>query len=276
MTAIAWDSKALRRLIRQWKGLFHIYLQDGLAYRAQGFIWVLVDAATAITMPAVWIAASGGGAIQGFTASDFVLYYLASLLIGSFVTCHFMWDIGNEIREGVFSTQLIRPVSWFQYIIVRNFAWRIIRTFLFLPLFVMFLRIYSPDMSQWSLNLGWEFWLSVLLGHLVSVCFVAGMAMIALFTQEAQAIFELYYFPMLFLSGQMFPIALLPEWARSLAAVFPFYYTTGAPTEILIGRVSGDRIPQIFAMQIAWIIGSYLLFRVLSRYGLRHYTGVGM
>mgnify|MGYP000965554538 CR=1 FL=1 len=272
----ATDRPSFRRLWRQWKGLFNIYIQDGLAYRAQGFIWVLVDAATAITMPAVWIAASKGGLIQGYSPNDFILYYLSILLIGSFVTCHFMWDIGNEIREGIFSAQIIRPVSWFQYIIVRNFAWRLIRSTIFLPLFILFMVIYSPDMSGWSLNLGWEFWVAVVLGHLVSVCFVAAMSMIALFTQEAHAIFELYYFPMLFLSGQMFPVALLPDWAQSLAVIFPFYYTTGAPTEILIGRMTGPGIYAIFAIQIGWILGSYVLYRILSHYGLRYYTGVGM
>lgn len=266
----------LRQTMRQWKGMFNIYIQDGLAYRAQGFIWVLVDAATAITMPAVWMAAGDGATIQGFTPSLFVLYYLSILLIGSFVTCHFMWDVGVEIREGVFSTQLIRPMNWFQYLVVRNFAWRLIRTSLFLPLFVIFMLIYSPDMSTWTLNLSWQFWVSVLLGHLVSIFFVSAMVMIALFVQEAQAIFELYYFPMLFMSGQMFPVALLPEWARAISAFFPFYYTTAAPTEILIGRVTGTEIYVTYAWQIGWMILSYILYRILSHYGLRHYTGVGM
>ena len=91
---------------------------------------------------------------------------------------------------------------------------------------------------------GWEFWTVARPGppcqH--TPAFVMMMAMLALFTQEVTSIFELYYIPMLFLSGQLFPIAMLPQWAAKLAKMFPFYFTTGAPTEILIGRVQGNTV----------------------------------
>jgi ABC-2 type transport system permease protein len=100
--------------------------------------------------------------------------------------------------------------------------------------------------------------------------------MLALFVQEAQAIFELYYVPQMFLSGYLFPIGVLPEWARNLSQIFPFYFTTGAPTEILIGRVSGDSVYRVIGTQLVWITFSFLMAKVLWRKGLKHYTAVGM
>ncbi len=266
----------LAQRARQWKGLLAIYVQDGLAYRAAGAIWVLTDVATAVTMPVVWAAASRTGPIAGFTASDFVLYYLCMLMVSSFVTSHFMWEISTEIREGHFSTHIIRPVGYLEFILVRNVAWRLVRSLLFLPWFALILWTYSGSLGAVQLNLGPEFWLSVLLGHFVSVLFVTALAMIALFTQEAQAIFELYYFPMLFLSGQLFPIALFPDWVRGVALVFPFYYTTGAPTEILIGRITGPAVWQALGVQLLWVVLSLIAYRLLWRAGIRRYTGVGM
>ena len=114
------------------------------------------------------------------------------------------------------------------------------------------------------------------MGHLVSFTFVMMMAMLALFTQEVTSIFELYYIPMLFLSGQLFPIAMLPDWAGKLAKLFPFYFMTGAPTEILIGRVTGSGITNVLMTQAAWIAACYVVSRVLWSKGLKHYTGVGM
>lgn len=263
-------------VLRRWRAVFAIYIQDGLAYRASGLIWILTDAATAVTMPLVWAAAARSGAIQGFSSQDFVLYYLCMLLIGSFVTSHFMWEVSSEIREGIFSTFLIRPISYYQYMLVRNFAWRCVRTSLFAPLFVLLLWAYSGFLGGAHLNFGPEFWLAVVLGHFVSMCFVMALSMLALFIQEATTVFELYYLPMLFLSGQIVPIALLPDWARTLATAFPFYYTTGLPTEILIGRVDPAAAWPLIGVQALWIVGSYLGFRALWGYGMRHYTGVGM
>jgi ABC-2 type transport system permease protein len=228
-------------------------------------------------MPLVWAkAGAANGSIQGFTTSNFVLYYLCLLLLGSFITSHIMWEIAMEIKEGQFSNMLVRPVSYYQFTFLRNLSWRIIRTCLFLPFFVILLWAYSGYLHGAQVYLGWEMWVSVLLGHLVSFTTVMMMSMLALFTQEAMSIFELYYVPMLFLSGQLFPIAVLPGWAKLLGHLFPFYYTTGAPTEILIGRVSGTAALQTLGMQVLWVAIAYSVSRVLWAKGLKHYTGVGM
>ena len=71
---MATPESPVARRINQWKALFSVFLQDGLAYRAQGLIWILTDVSVAITLPLVWIAAAKGGTIQGFAAGDFVLY----------------------------------------------------------------------------------------------------------------------------------------------------------------------------------------------------------
>lgn len=263
--------------LRKWKAVFGIYFQDGLAYRASGIIWIMTDLVTAVTMPLVWArASSAGGTIGGFTSSDFILYYLCMLLLGSFITSHIMWELAMEIKEGQFSTNLMRPISFYQFTFLRNLSWRIIRTMLFAPMFVVLLFLYRGFLGEAQIHLGWQFWTAFFLGHLVSFTFVMMMSMLALFTQEVMSIFELYYVPMLFLSGQLFPVALLPEWARNLVVFFPFYFTTGAPTEILIGRVSGPDATRVILIQCVWIAIGYGVSKLLWRKGLRYYTGVGM
>lgn len=258
--------------------VFGIWFQDGIAYRASGVIWILTDMVTAMTMPLVWIRAGAmdSGMIGGFRAGDIVLYYLCMLLLSCFITSHIMWEVATEIKEGQFSTALMRPISFYQFTFLRNLSWRVIRMGLFAPIFLAMLFFYHGYLTDVHLNLSWEFWTSVVLGHLVSFNFVIMMAMIALFVQEVYSIFELYYVPMLFLSGQLFPVSMLPDWARSLAQLFPFYYTTGAPTEILVGRVSGDESLRALVVQGVWIAVTYALSRVFWSRGLKYYTGVGM
>lgn len=261
---------------RQWKALFGIYLQDGLAYRAQGFIWVLTDAVTAFIMPQVWMAAGQGKTIAGYSPGDFVVYYLCMLMLTSFITSHFMWDISWEIKDGAFSSHLIRPIPYMQFMLVRNFAWRLIRSGLFLPWFILFLWAYSTHLAGASFNFGWEFWLSVVLGHVSSVTLVVALAMIALFTEEAQSIFELYYVPAMFLSGQLFPVDVMPGWVQTIAAWMPFYYTVGGPTAILTGRADAAQTTHILLMQVVWIAAALVLYTLLRKAGLKRYTGVGM
>ncbi len=253
-----------------------VYFLDSIAYAASGMIWILTDLTTAFVMPLVWLSATQGGEIQGFTGPQFVAYYVVMLMISNFVTCHFMWEMNIEIRDGALASQLIRPMSWFQFMFVRNLAWRVIRAGLFFPWFLLFLALYWPSLQGSSFNLGPLFWLSVLLGHVLSFVFVVAMGCITLFTEEAQSIFELYYFPMLFLSGQMFPVRVLPEWAQNLAQILHFYYTTGLPTEIAVGRVAGDALLRGLGGQAVWIVLSYLGWQCLWKRGLKRFSGVGM
>lgn len=262
--------------LRKWWAVFCIYFQDGIAYRASGLIWITTDLVTAVTMPLVWASAAKGGYIQNFSASDFVLYYLCMLLLTSFITSHIMWELADEIREGRFSSVLVRPISFFQYTFFRNLAWRVIRPMLFAPIFFVLLWAYRDYLAGARVHLGWEFWASLILGHVVSFVTVIMMSMIALFVQEATSIFELYYVPMLFLSGQLFPVSLLPAWAKVFTKAFPFYYTTGAPTEILVGRLHGAAAHEALIWQCGWIAVGYFLAKVLWKKGLRYYTGVGM
>lgn len=264
-------------LLRQWRALFVIYFQEGLAYRASGLIWILNDLSMGITAPLVWIKAQEiSGPIAGYDASGFVMYYLCMLIISCFVTSHMMWEIATEIKDGQFTSHLLKPVSYFQLSFIRNITWRMIRPMLFLPFFIMFLYLYRSYLTDTHVFLGWQFWISLFLGHLVSFTFVMMMSMIAFFTQEVMSIFEIYYVPMLFLSGGLFPISMMPEWAVRLSKVFPFYYTVGAPTEIVIGRTPESQMFTILMIQGIWALASYLLAKVLWHHGLRRYAAVGM
>jgi ABC-2 type transport system permease protein len=264
-------------LLRKWRAVFSIYFQDGLAYRASGLIWILTDCVTGLTMPLVWARSSSiGGGIGGYNLGGIVLYYLVMLMVGSFVTSHMMWEAAMEIKDGAFSAQLIRPIGYLQFMFLRNLSWRIIRFSLFLPFALLFMFAYRGYLHDIHLNLGWEFWASLLLGHLVSFFFVMMMAMLALFVQEAMAIFELYYIPMLFLSGQIFPVDVLPTWAAKVSRLLPFYYTTGAPSEIAVGRLTGPAIQQSLLFQAGYVVATYLVGRWLWKKGLPYYTGVGM
>jgi len=263
--------------LRKALALFRVWMQDGIAYRAAGVIWILADGVPAMIMPLVWIAAvPEGGTIGGFTAQQFVLYYLVLLLFSNFITSHLMWELAEDIKNGTLSIHLLRPVSYFQVCSIRNFVWRLLRTTLFAPIFGLLLLAYWRNLDFTGSYFGWQVWLSVFLGHLVSYSLVYMLSMLALFLEEARAVFEFYYFPMLFLSGQLFPIHLLPEWASRAATYLPFYYTTALPTDLAVGRVPVEGCLPLLLVQAGWIFAHFWVATLLWKPGLRQYTGVGM
>lgn len=263
-------------LLKKWFAIFAVYFKDGIAYRVNGVIWILTDAFTMFTMPLVWMSAMGSNAIVGFHKADIVKYYLAMLMVSGFVVCHFMWELAWEIKDGQFSAQLVRPISTYQVYFIRNLSWRIVRVSLCVPFLLLFMWFYRDTLRGATFNWNWQFFTAMFMGHLLSFTTVMMLGFIALFVEEAMALFELYYFPMLFLSGQVVPVAMLPTWAQTLAKYLPFYYTTNLPVDIGIGRIDSNAALTGLAVQLFYIALTFGVSKVLWTKGLRQFSGVGL
>lgn len=263
-------------LIPKLLALFTVWIKDGIQYRVNGIIWILTDAMTVFTMPLMWLSSMQGDTVGQMTRGGIVQYYLAMLAVGSFVICHFMWELAYEIKEGIFSAQLVRPISVYQSYFVRNFAWRIVRMSLATPFMIGYYWLYRDLLSSTHFHFSWQFAVAMLGGHILSFTTVMMLGFIALFVEEAYALFELYYFPMLFLSGQIFPVALLPPWAQTLAHYLPFYYTTNLPVDIVIGHVKAEQSLGLIGVQMVFIGITYGISKILWVKGLRQFSGVGM
>ncbi len=265
------------RVLSKVIALLKIYIADSLAYRASAFIWMLTDVVHCLVMPLVWLSAyNGREAIGGYNPGEMVTYYVAMAFVSNFVISHLMWDLAWEIKEGVLSQWLLRPMPIVWMLFARNLSWRALRMVLFVPVAGLALLYYSSFTTLSGLNLGWAFWLSVLLGHLVSFWVAYALACLAFWLQEVQSVFSVYYAPMLLLSGWVAPIGLMPGWLQALAVVMPFRYTTAVPVEIAVGKLTGEAMLFQMGIQLLWIGVASVLATILWRLGIRQYSGVGM
>lgn len=268
---------ALTVNLRKWSTVFSVYMQDNLTYRSQAVIWMLTDAVPAVLMPLVWLASyHGRPAIGGFTPTTMVSYYLVMLCLSSIMITHIMWDIAFEVREGRFNIYLTRPFSYMAFQYAGNLSWRAMRGILFVPTFAACALIFWPYLRWEGYHVGPLFWLAVLLGHLLSFVIGYALGLLALLFTEVRSIYMFYYMPMSFLSGEVVPLSLLPGWAERTAQVLPFRYTLAFPAELFLNKLTLAEIQAGFLIQTAWLVGFYLISRVLWRVGLRHYTGAGM
>jgi ABC-2 type transport system permease protein len=275
MSAIV-RSNSFSRALRKTFALIAIYVQETLAYRAGAFIWGLADGQLALILPAVWLAAFGQQeAIGGRDPSALVTYYLAASLLSQFIVCHLMWDIGFEIREGIFSVYLLRPMNLVWMHLARNVGWRIIKVLLYAPIGLLFVLIYGRYLAGVELHWGLSFWIALLLAHFLSFFVAWSIALTSLWTTEFVSIFRLYYFPEMFLSGRLVPLETMPRWAMALADASPFKYTVAFPVGVLLGEVRGAALVQGIGMQVMWIALFIIASHILLKRGLKQYTGFG-
>lgn len=241
------------------------------AYKGVAFIWVLGDLQLTLIMPVVWRAVGGVG---GYDPDQVTAYYILTMTVSQFVTSHLLWDIGFDIREGVFSSLLLRPINHLWASVSRNLAWRVGKVALFLPLLAALMPLYGvPNLGAARFDVA--FFAAVFLGQTLAFLAAYCMAMVALWTTEFVSLYEMYYLPELLLSGRVVPLAALPEWARHLANLTHFRYTVSFPAELALGHLSNQAQQFGFLMQCGWTLFFLFLARFLFSRGVRQYSGFG-
>lgn len=258
--------------LRKLSALFKLYLADVFAYKAAAVIWVLGDLQVALMMPLVWRSVGGVG---GMSPEQVTVYYLVALSVSQFVTCHLLWDIAWDIKEGTFSSLLMRPVSHLASSFSRNLAWRTGKLILFVPVLATMLLAYGiPDPHMFHPT--WAFWASIVLGQTMAFLAAYSVAMVALWTTEVTSLFQVYYFPELLLSGRVVPLESMPDWIQRLAKFTHFRYSVGFPTDVLLGKISQQEILLGLGVQSAWLAFFWVLATILFKKGVRQYYGFGL
>ena len=81
--------------------------------------------------------------------------------------------------------------------------------------------------------------------------------------QESQIIIQLLYFPMLFLGGATFPIAIMPNWLQIVAQFIPTTYLSTGITAILEGHETiWNNLAPAGALVLTAIVGTFLALKL--------------
>ena len=102
------------------------------------------------------------------------------------------------------------------------------------------------------------------------------LAMLAFWLLEISTVVFIVMSFEYFLSGQIFPLDMLPPWLASAIKWSPFPYELYFPVQIFMQRVSGPALWEGLAIQAAWVLIMYALATTLWRAGLRKYQAVGV
>jgi len=81
--------------------------------------------------------------------------------------------------------------------------------------------------------------------------------------QESAMLTQLLYFPMFFLSGATFPIAIMPAWLQTVAQFIPATYFSGGLPNILRGKDTIlDHLPEAGALALTALVATFLAVKL--------------
>lgn len=254
-------------------------LQSGLVYRWNFLLRVLFSLLHLAALYALWSAAyAGRETIGGYSFQQTMSYFLC-LIIANYVISAFNEDyqIGEEIRGGTINQFLTKPIDYYTYRLTVFFANRVVTgvvvaipILLCLPLVGEFL---PRDVEPWRwIALIPAIALSAIIQFSIAYCF----GLLAFWFLEIQGFVILSLAVETLLSGQVFPLDLMPEPFKSVSEWLPFYYQAYFPVAIVTKRVPDLAAAQHgILIQACWVLLLFTVGRILWHRGLRRHTAVG-
>ncbi|MER2473957.1 ABC transporter permease [Photorhabdus laumondii] len=253
--------------------LIKVRLFETFSFRAEFLLW-LVTLSMPLIMLVFWRSVTQDGSFQGYTAEDFNLYYVAVLVTTILTSCNNVWDINENIRLGELSVWLMRPIHPFINYLAITIAELGLSLIIALPIFILALimslqsqPLNLPQLGLLALALSGAFLINQSI-HLL-------IGSLTFWIERSLVVHKIYVAASSVLSGYMFPLALLPEWAGQIANWLPFRFVISLPVEILIGKHSLFVAAQWVACQFALVALLFAAAFFVWRRGVRRYLAFG-
>src|SRR5207237_5897023 len=117
--------------------------------------------------------------------------------------------------------------------------------------------------------------LSLVLAFLIGFFFEATIGMIGFWFLEVSSFLYIINTISFFVSGQMFPLDLLPPFWSGLLRSLPFQYLAYFPASVFLGKIQGDALVHGLLMELTWAAVFIGLANVLYRRGRGRSSGLG-
>ncbi|MBL8079679.1 MAG: ABC-2 family transporter protein [Anaerolineales bacterium] len=257
--------------------LWQVNWAEQWQYRANMLMYLLYWLVSPIMYLAVWTSiANANGSVNGFTANDFITYYM-TLLICDQVTSNIVIHIfGYKIQDGTLSGELVKPIHpMLTNALINNIAFKVLMILGFLPIWVILFFLFKPDFSSVALSGVLLSIPAMILGFFVSYMISAAITALAFWTTRVYSIHEFYFALILLFSGQFVPLPLMPKLVQDIAQYLPFQLFMYYPIQLILGKLSTEQIIQGFVSGVIWLGISTVLFNWVWKNGVKRYSAVG-
>ncbi len=257
--------------------LWQVNWAEQWQYRANMLMYLLYWLVSPIIYLAVWTSiATQNGDVNGFTANDFVTYYMVLLICDQMTSNIVIHIFGYKIQDGTLSGELIKPIHpMLTNALINNIAFKALMILGFLPVWIILLFLFKPDFSNVALTGVLLSIPAMILGFFVSYMISATITALAFWTTRVYSIHEFYFALILLFSGQFVPLPLMPKLVQDIAQYLPFQLFMYYPIQLILGKLSTEQIIQGFVSGIIWLGIGTVLFNWVWKNGIKRYSAVG-
>ncbi|HEV8058492.1 MAG TPA: ABC-2 family transporter protein [Gemmataceae bacterium] len=266
------------RRVRKYVKIMRVSLSERLTYRFDFILSTLLRFLPMVTTILLWQAVFvGQTSIAGFDRNEMIAYLLLVHIGRMFSSMPGLAaGIARDIRDGSLKKYLLQPIDMLAYLVAYRVAHKIayiITSALPYGLLFFLCRGYFDRFPD-ALTL-LAYLVSLFMGFLVGFFFEACIGTAGFWFLEVTSFLYVINTVNFFISGQMFPLDLLPPFWSGLLKALPFQYMAYFPTMIFLGKIHGMQLVWGLLGELAWALGFILIARLLYKAGLRRYSAYG-
>ena len=264
-------------MFKIFQRLWQVNWAEQWQYRANLLMYLLYWLVSPIIYLAVWTSiANSKGSVNGFTANDFVTYYLTLLVVDQITSNIVIHTFAYKVQDGSLSGELIRPIHpMLTNALVNNIAFKALTIMGFIPVWILLFFLYKPDYSHLTLTGILIALPAMIMGFLVGFLLSAAITSLAFWTTRVYSIHEFYYAMILLFSGQFVPLPLMPKLIQDVAQYLPFQLLIYFPIQLILGKLSSAQIIQGYIVGSIWLFAAISVFTWVWRNGVKRFSAVG-
>jgi ABC-2 type transport system permease protein len=267
-------------VLRKYVNIFRVSLIERMAYRGDFLLGTLLRFLPVLTTVLLWRAVYAGAGDHkpgGFSERDMIAYLLLIHISRMFSSMPGLaGGIARDVREGTLKKYLLQPLDLIGYLLsyraAHKTAYILTSGLPYAALFFLFRDYFVrlPDPATLAAYVA-----ALVLGFVIGFFFEAALGMAGFWFLEVTSLLWVVNTLNYFISGQMFPLDLLPPFWRDLLKALPFQYLAYFPAVVFLGQVKGQELVVGLLKELAWAVGLILLSRWLYARGLRRYSAYG-
>ena len=273
-------SMSFWQVLKKYTNICRTALIERLAYRGDFFFGTLLRFLPMLTTILLWTAiykGAGADTLSQFRFNEMIAYLLLVHVSRMFSSMPGLsGGIARDVRQGDLKKYLVQPLDMIGWLLAYRVAHKIAYIFTAIPPYaVIFGLAWSYfDTGPW----GWQlpaYLLSLVMGFVIGFFFEVCIGCIGFWMLEVSSILYIIVTVTYFISGQMFPLDLLPGgWVEFLKSL-PFSYLAYFPTMVFLNKITGPELLWRLLLGLFWAVFLVALSRWLYRKGLKQYSAFG-
>ena len=263
-----------------WWTILRICLAERLVYRGDFALGTLMRFLPIVTQIFLWgaiFAANQKSEIAGYSETDFIAYYLLTMLSRAFSSMPGLASgIARQIRDGEIKKFLIQPVSLLGFLFAQRLAHKLVYYAVAAAPFALVFylcRGYFPGWPDATTLVA--FLASLVMAFLLGFFLEATIGMVGFWFLEVSSLLFVYMLFNFFFSGHMFPLDMLPGVWGVLVDVLPLKYLAYFPAAVFLGKIQGAELAWGLTIELAWVLCFMLASQLAFQRGVRRYSAYG-